>query len=418
MNTTIRDTTAIAISVVAIAIGSLAVLAQRIEPGLDLQRQPDGTVIVSAVWPGGQAYRNGVTVGMHVLYIGDPLEDGSFPEGAGPPQGELDPAPTGPYYLAGPTLGDVSAQVFSEDRPFQLTRAGGDIAWAVIALLLACWVRLRPTLVPAADPELVRRLILPAAATLVVPVALGPAYLAGTHIGLWSLVMVPALGAWPLVDAASTLTARRPRRIATIMLLGAATSWLAGLTIWATFASLGPILGLLLVFAAVFVPISAAILAPDPPLAADLEGRLQGAIRSFDLLLVLGAAVAGIVALALSACRSRVIGPTSPWSGSSSWASGWWWCPSSWPRAGRVRPVTPPSTRSRRSGSGSPERSTTTSSRSSRCWFAGSTRPRITRVRGSLATPPVDCARSPVTLACPCSMTWEWLPLSTGWSSG
>ncbi len=301
MNATIRDTTAIAISVVAIAIGSLAVLAQRIEPGLDLQRQPDGTVIVSAVWPGGQAYRNGVTVGMHVLYIGDPLEDGSFPEDAGPPQGELDPAPAGPYYLGGPTLDDIRAQVFGDYPSIQLSNAGGDIAWGTIALLLAGWIRLRPTLVPAADPRLVRRLILPAAATLVVPIALGPAYLAGTHIGLWSLVVVPALGALPLVDAASTLTARRPRRIATVLLLAAATSWLAGLTVWATFASLGPILGLLTIFAAVLITISAAILAPEPPSAIDFEGRLRGAIRTYDLMLVMGATVAGIVALGLGA---------------------------------------------------------------------------------------------------------------------
>lgn len=301
MNATIRDTTAIAISVAAIAIGSLAVLGQRIEPGLDLQRQSDGTVLVTAVWPGGQAYRNGVTVGMHVLYIGDPLEDGSFPEGAGPPQGELDPAPFGAYYLGGPAFGDIRAQVYGDYPSIQLSKAGGDIAWGIIALLLACWVRLRPTLVPAADPALVRRLILPAAAALIVPIALGPAYLAGTQIGLWSLVVMPALGAWPLVDAASTLTSRRPRRIATIILLAAATSWLAGLTIWSTFASLGPILGLLTVFVAVLIPISAAIVAPDPPNATDVEGRSQGVIRTFDLLLVLGAAVSGIAALGLGA---------------------------------------------------------------------------------------------------------------------
>ncbi len=300
MNSRIRDTAAIAVSIVAIAIGSHAVLNGRIEPGLDLQRQPDGSVLVTAVWPGGQAYRNGVTVGMHVLYIGDPLEDGSFPEGAGPPQGELDPAPTGWYYLGGPTLGDVQAQVVGEDRPFQLTRAGGNIAWALIALLLACWVRLRPTLVPAAEPNLIRRLILPAVATLVVPIALGPAYLAGTQVGLWALVVVPALGAVPLVDAASTLTTRRPRRIAMVVLLAAATSWLAGLTIWSTFAALGPILGLMTIFVAILIPISAAILAPDPPNATDFEGRLRGAIRAFDLLLVLGAAVSAIVALGLS----------------------------------------------------------------------------------------------------------------------
>jgi signal transduction histidine kinase len=295
-----RDAFAIAISVVAIAIGSLAVLAQRIEPGLDLQRQPDGTVLVTAVWPGGQASRNGVKVGMYVEYIGDALEDGSFPEGAGPPQGELDPAPAGQYFLGGPTFGDIRAQLVGDDPSIQLSNAGGDIAWVAIALLLACWIRLRPALVPAADPELVRRLILPAAATLVVPVALGPAYLAGTQLGLWSLVVVPALGAWPLVDAASTLTTRRPRRIATILLLAAATSWLAGLTIWSTFASLGPILGLATIFVAVLIPVSAAILAPDPPNATDFEGRLHGAIRAFDLLLVLGAAVSGIVALGLS----------------------------------------------------------------------------------------------------------------------
>ena len=300
MNTHIRDVIAIAVSIVAIAIGSHAVLAGRIEPGVDLQRQPDGTVLVTAVWPGGQAYRNGVTVGMYVLYIGDALADGSFPEGAGPPTGELDPAPVGAYYIGGPTLSEIRVQVIGEDRPNQLTTAGGDIAWTVMALLLACWVRLRPTLVPAADTELVRRLILPAAAALVVPVALGPAYLAGTQVGLWSLVVLPALGAWPLVDAASTLTTRRPRRVATVVLLAAATSWLAGLTIWSTFATLGPILGLMTIFVAILVPISAAILAPDPPHSIDFEGRLRCAIRAFDLLLVLGAAVSGIAALALS----------------------------------------------------------------------------------------------------------------------
>lgn len=300
MNARIRETAAIAVSILAIAIGSHAVLAGRIEPGLELQRQPDGKVLVSAVWPGGQAYRSGVTVGMSVLYIGDALEDGSFPADAGPPQGPLDPAPGGRYFLGEPTLGDVKAQVFGDYPSIQLSNAGGDIAWVVIAFLLACWIRVRPTLVPAADPQLVRRLILPAAAMLVVPVALGPAYLAGTQLGLWSLVMVPALGAWPLVDAASTLTTRRPRRIAMIILLAAATSWLAGLTVWSTFGSLGPILGLLTIFVAVFIPISAAILAPDPPNATDTEGQLGGAIRTFDLVLVLGATVSGIAALAVS----------------------------------------------------------------------------------------------------------------------
>jgi signal transduction histidine kinase len=174
-------------------------------------------------------------------------------------------------------------------------------------LLLACWIRLRPTLVPAADPALVRRLILPAAATLVVPVAIGPAYLAGTHLGLWSLVVVPALGTWPLVDAASTLTTRRRRRLATILLLAAATAWLAGLTVWPAYANLGwpayanlgPILGWLTILAADLIVVSAAVLAPDPPNDTDFAGRLRGAVRALDLLLVLGAAVAGIVALGL-----------------------------------------------------------------------------------------------------------------------
>jgi signal transduction histidine kinase len=294
-----RDAFAIAISIAAIAIGSLAVLAQRIEPGLDLERQPDGTVLVTAVWPGGQASRNGVRVGMYVEYIGDALEDGGFPANAGPPRGELDPAPAGQYFLGGPTLGNIRAQLVSDEPSIQLSNAGGDIAWVTIALLLACWIRIRPALLPAADPELVRRLILPAAATLAVPVAIGPAYLAGTHLGLWSLVVVPALGAWPLVDAASTLTTRRPRRIATIFLLAAATSWLIGLTIWPTFAALGPILGLLTIASAELIVISAAILAPDPPNVRGFEGRLHGAVRAFDLTLVLGAAVSGIVALGL-----------------------------------------------------------------------------------------------------------------------
>ncbi len=310
MNSNLRDTIAVVVTIAAIAVGGLAALHGRVEPGLDLQRQQDSRVVVSRVWPGGTAFRAGIEAGMVVEYITDEsgrtddtlrqADEQGRPLNASPPQDPIDPAPDGTYWFAAASPQDRIVASLSERDDGRLSQAGGEAGWAVVILLLGIWLRVRPTLVPAGDPDLVRRVAIPAAAALAVPVALVPAYLAGMQIGLWSLVVLPALGTWPLVDATARLSTRRSQGIAIVLLLAGAALWLAGITLRGRFGDLALILGPLAIFAAVLVTASAAILAPDPPLETDFEGRLRGGIRTFDLLLVLGATVAGIVALGLS----------------------------------------------------------------------------------------------------------------------
>jgi signal transduction histidine kinase len=311
MNTNIRDTIAVLVTIAAIAVGGLAALHGRVEPGLDLERQPDGTVVVSRVWPGGTAFRTGIEAGMVVEYITDESGnvDGTLrqadeqgrPLNGSPPKDPIDPAPDGTYWFAAASPQDRIVASLSQRDDGRLSQAGGEVGWAVVILLLGVWLRVRPTLVPAGDPDLVRRVAIPAAAALAVPVALVPAYLAGMQIGLWSLVVLPALGSWPLVDATATLSTRRSRGIAMVLLLAGAASWLAGITIQGRLGvDLALFVGPLAIFAAVLVSVSAAVLAPNPPPEADFEGRLRGGIRTFDLLLVLGGTVAGMVALGLS----------------------------------------------------------------------------------------------------------------------
>jgi signal transduction histidine kinase len=310
MNTNVRDTIAIVVTIGAIAVGGLAALHGRVEPGLDLERQQDGRVVVSRVWPGGTAYRAGIEAGMVVEYITDEsgnvdetlrqADEQGRPLNGSPPQDPIDPAPDGTYWMGATSPGYGIVASLSQRDDGRLSQAGGEVGWAVVILLLGVWLRVRPTLVPAGDPDLVRRVAVPAAAALAVPVALVPAYLAGMQIGLWSLIVLPALGSWPLVDATATLSTRRTQGIAIVMLLAWAAWWLAGITVRGSFGNLALILGPVAILAAVLVTVSAAILAPDPPLETDFEGRLRGGIRTFDLLLVLGGTVAGIVALGLS----------------------------------------------------------------------------------------------------------------------
>jgi signal transduction histidine kinase len=299
MTSRTRDLLAIALSLAALAIGMSAFLGGRIEPGLDLVRQGDLSVLVTDVWPGGLAYRNGVKVGMYVQYIGESGDVG-LPPSALPPAGPFDPAPYGYYWIGGPRPGDIAATLNMDPTDGQLMNGGGELVWAGVALLGGLLLRLRPRLVPAGDAELIRRFAVPGAAAFAVPVALAPAYLAGTHLGLWSLVILPALSAWPLVDAAGGLTARWVRPLAAVLLVTAAAAWLGGLTLWYPLSGFGPLLGYALIFAAEFVAVSAAILAPWPPVARNIEARLRAGIRWFDLWLVLGAAVSGLAALALS----------------------------------------------------------------------------------------------------------------------
>jgi signal transduction histidine kinase len=300
MKSNVRDLFAIALSIAALALGLVGFLDGRIEPGLDLVRQPDGSVLVAGVWPGGLAYRNGVKVGMFVQYISSQDGIDGVPDAAKPPTGPLDPAPYGYYWIGGPVPGDIAATVSLDPTDGRLKVAGGELLWSGLFVALGLLLRLRPRSVPAGDPALIRRFALPGAAAFAVPMALAPAYLAGTHVGLWSLVLLPALGAWPLVDAASGITRRRVRPIATVLLLTSAAAWLGGLTQWYLLSGLGPSLGLGLIFAAEFAAISAAVLAPRAPAARGFEARLRAGIRWFDLWLVLGAAVAGLAALALS----------------------------------------------------------------------------------------------------------------------
>lgn len=302
MKTWIRDVAAITFTVAAIAIGGSAVVAGRIEPGLDLQRQADGSVVVSGVWPGGQAYRNGVGVGMPVIYIGDANEEGGgLPAGAAPPTGPLDPAPLGTYWFTVGREHEVVSRVVSDPRDGRLINAASMIMWATFIMLVGGLLRVRPTLVPAGDPGLVRGLALPTAAALAVSIALVPAYLAGTQLGLWSLVLLPALSAWPLVSVTSTMTVwRRAHWVGLALLFVAELSWLAALFAGQPFTSLGPNLGPIAAFGAVFVTISSAIVAPESSLVLDRDGGLHRRIRLFDLMLALGAVLSGIVALALS----------------------------------------------------------------------------------------------------------------------
>lgn len=310
MNINLRDAIAILVTIAAIAIGGLAALHGRVEPGLDLQRQPDGTVVVSRVWPGGTAFRAGIEAGMVVEYITDEsgraddtlrqADEQGRPLDALPPQDPIDPAPDGTYWFAAASPQDRIVAGLSQRDDGRLSQAGGEVGWAVVILLVGVWLRVRPTLVPAGDPDLVRRVAVPAAAALAVPVALVPAYLAGMPIGLWSLAVLPALGTWPLVDATSRLSTRRTLGFAMVLLVAGAASWLAGITVQGRFGDFALILGPLAIFAAILVTVSAAILAPNPPPEADFEGRLRGGIRTFDLMLILGGTVAGIVALGLS----------------------------------------------------------------------------------------------------------------------
>lgn len=302
MKSQVRDVIAIGVSVAAIAIGSLAALGGQIQPGLELERRPDGTVLVSAVTRFAQAYRDGIAVGMHVDYIADPDEAGNPPPGASAPTGNLVPAPEGTYWLSDGLAPPTRVVYISVSDRFdgRLDDAGGIAAWALIALALGIWLRLRPSLVPAADTDLIRRLALPVTAVLATTLALVPAALAGTSLGLWSLVPLPAIAAGTLVDSAAPLTRVRARPIAIALLLLASISWLAGLAFGDPYAAIGPNLCLSAVFTAVFIAISADILGPEPPIGSDFEGRLRGAVRTFDLMLVLGGVISGVVALGLS----------------------------------------------------------------------------------------------------------------------
>jgi hypothetical protein len=124
-----RDVLAIALSGAALVVGISAWLGDRIEPGIDMTRLADGTVEITRVWPGGQAFRNGATAGMHVLFIGENAAVG-IPDNATPPSGPLDPAPLGYYWMGGINAGGATA--IAEDRGGRLGQSGNELATRLI----------------------------------------------------------------------------------------------------------------------------------------------------------------------------------------------------------------------------------------------------------------------------------------------
>jgi signal transduction histidine kinase len=300
MTSKLRDAVAVVIAVVAIFLGGVAAQTGRIEPGLDLRREPDGTVVVSDVWPAGTADIAAIHPGMVVEFIGQPFENGGRPADAAPPAGSLDPAPLGTYWFRDPATGATRVVTLSDPSDGRLPMSTQGVVWAAIAMLVGAWLRIRPTIVPEADSATVRRLALPTAAALAIPIALVPWYLTGSHAALWSLAALPVLGIVPLVGAALGLSARRIGPLAWTILLVAALSWLAAVTLGVSIAGAAFLIAPAAMLSAVLVTIGAAIVAPEPPIGSDFEGSLRRAIRTFDLTLVLGAAVSGIVALALS----------------------------------------------------------------------------------------------------------------------